>query len=178
MQHLREKLKLLLDPDRFRHSILVENTAVKLANIHGADIKKAAIAGLLHDCAKWMDPSSLLKKAKQLKIEIDPFLKIQPKLLHSTISAHFAHEYFGIKDKNILLAIKNHTIGRPGMTKLEKIVYVADHTEPGKIAKKDLNHAIVKISSEMIQYLLDNNLRIFTETVKTRNYYLNKLRMR
>lgn len=184
MQKLRDKLKLLLDPARFRHSILVENTAVKLAKIHGADIKKAAVAGLLHDCAKWMDPESLLKKAKQLKIELDPFFKIQPKLLHCTISSYFAHEYFSINDKNILLAIKNHTIGRIGMTKLEKIIYVADHIEPGRtyknvayirqIARKNLNSAIVKISTEMIQYLLDNDLPIFPETVNTMNYYLDK----
>lgn len=179
---LREKLKKLLDEERFTHSISVEITAAKLAKSHKINVKKAAVAGLLHDCARWMDEANLLNTAKKAYIKIDPFLRAHPKLLHSELSTYFAKDYFGIKDKEILTAIKNHTIGRPNMSKLEKIIYIADHVEPGrghegikeirKIAYKNLNLAIVKISTGMIQYLLDRNLPIYLQTIITRNYYI------
>lgn len=183
---LREKLKNLLEKKRFEHCLSVETTAIKLSKAHKIDTSKSAIAGLLHDCARWMDEKNLIETAKKLKIKIDPFIKTHPKLLHSELSSYFAKEYFGVKDAEILYAIKSHTIGRSNMTKLEKIIYVADHIEPGrghkhlaeirKIAYKDLDYAIVKISSGMIQYLLDCELPIYSETILTRNYYLGKSR--
>lgn len=186
IDNLREKLKNLLNKKRFEHCLSVETTAIKLAKAHNTDPNKAAIAGLLHDCARWMDEKNLLNTANKFKINIDAFIKTHPKLLHSIVSSYFAKEYFGIKDKEILLAIKSHTIGAPKMTKLEKLIYVADHIEPRrghkhlakirKIANKDLDYAIVKISSGMIQYLLDHELPIYLPTIITRNYYLDGIK--
>ncbi|MCX5749953.1 MAG: bis(5'-nucleosyl)-tetraphosphatase (symmetrical) YqeK [Candidatus Saganbacteria bacterium] len=179
---LKEKLRCLLDAERFDHSLSVSKTAVRLARIHGADIKKATIAGLLHDCAKSLSPGELLKTAKKEKLRLDSFVLQNPKLLHDKVSAVIARKHFGIKDREVLSAIGHHTAGKENMTKLEKIIYLADHIEPGRkqhhvkkirgAAKKNMEKAIALVAGEMIQYLLKNNLPVYCRTVITRNYYL------
>lgn len=183
---ISRELEKFLDEDRLRHSLAVEKVALKLAKIHRANVKKAALAGLLHDCAKWMSGSELLRTARNFRIKIDPFMRVQPKLLHAPVSACFAKKYFGIKDKEILQAIQSHTTGRPNMTVLEKIIYLADHIEPGRryrhvetirrLAMKDLDAAIAHASTEMIKYLLNKGLPVYSQTVQTRNHYLKHRR--
>jgi HD superfamily phosphohydrolase YqeK len=164
-EEIKKKLRAILSKERYAHCLDVAKTAVRLAKIHSSDPKKAEIAGLLHDCAKHM-------KAKRLK----------SKLFHGFVSARMAKNEFGIKDKDTLNAIAHHTSGRIKMSKLEKIIYVSDHIEPGRkyrnvskmrlAAKKSLERAIVLISSEMIKYLLEKKVPIFEQTLITRNYYL------
>jgi len=172
----------MLDKIRLKHSLDVAKKAVELAQIYKADTHKAYIAGLLHDCAKCIDGKILLKIAKKHNIKMDPIFAVQPKLLHSHVSAIHARTIFGIKDNDILNAIASHTIGHTQMTLLEKIIYVADHIEPGrrhehvklsrKLAKKSLDKAIANISSEMIKYLLEHKLPVYELTLSTRNFYL------
>lgn len=124
----------------------------------------------------------MLKEARRLKLKIDPISRFEPKLLHAGLSARLAKKHFGIRSKEILNAISKHTIGAPGMSKLEKIIYLADHIEEGRnflevsktrrLAFKDLDQAIVETSSQMLSFLLKKGLPIHPGTVETRNYYL------
>ena len=180
---IKKKLRGLLSEKRYEHCLAVAKTAVRLAKIHSADPKKAETAGLLHDCAKRMSNEVLLACSKRLKLPVDKVESLQPKLLHSFVSAYTAKKDFGIKDKDTLNAIAHHTSGRIKMSKLEKIVYISDHIEPGRkyrnvskmraAAKKNLDRAIVLVSSEMMKYLLQKGVPIFAQTLMTRNYYLN-----
>jgi len=181
-EEIRKELRSILDKERYRHSLSVERTAVALAKIYGVDRKKASLAALLHDCAKYMGGKQLLKEAKKRKLKLDPIFKKQPRLLHGIIGTYIAKERFHIKDKNILAAINHHTSGRPGMSKLEEVIYMADHIEPGrdyknvkkirKIAKKDLNKTIALVAEEMLKYLLEKGKVIYPLTLATRNHYL------
>jgi len=178
------KLKGLLDPARFRHSLRVRKTILLLSRSHKVDLKKASIAGLLHDVSRYMDRPELLRFAKKIKMKIDPISGFEPKLLHADLSAFIARERFGIKDKQVLQAIKRHTLGGTNMTILDKIVYVADHIEEGRthagakkarrLAKRDLDKAIIEISGSMASYLLDKKLPVHPTTIEVRNYYLLK----
>lgn len=178
------KLREALARDRFEHSLRVEKTAVTLAKRHKVSTKKASLAALLHDCARKFSRSKMLEEARRQKMKIDPISRFEPKLLHAELSARLAKKDFGIRSKEILDAISKHTIGAPGMSKLEKIVYLADHIEEGRnflgasktrqLAFKDLDQAIVKTSSQMLNYLLKNGLPVHPGTVETRNYYLLK----
>ena len=180
---IKNKLRGLLSKKRYEHCLDVAKTAVQLAKTHSADPKKAETAGLLHDCAKWMKNEALLAYSKKIRLPVDKVESLQPKLLHSFVSAYIAKKDFGIKDKDTLNAIAHHTSGRIKMSKLEKIIYVSDHIEPGRkhrnvskvrdAAKKDLDRAIVLVSGEMIKYLLKKEVPIFEQTLVTRNYYLN-----
>lgn len=177
-----KKLKRLLAPSRLKHSLRVRDKVLHLSRFYKVDLKKASIAGLLHDVSRFMESDKLLQLAKKIRLTIDPISRFEPKLLHAPLSAYIARKRFGIKDPQILRAISHHTLGREKMTMLEKIVYIADHIEEGRshagvkkarsLAKKDINLAIVAISSSMIRYLMEHGLPVHPGTYKTRNYYI------
>jgi predicted HD superfamily hydrolase involved in NAD metabolism len=179
-----KRIKNLLGPSRFKHSLRVRDKILHLSRFHNIDTKKAGVAGLLHDVSRYMDRNGLLKFAEKTGMKIDAIERLEPKLLHAQISAYIAKTKFGIKDRQILQAISSHTLGRENMTMLEKIVYVADHVEEGRshagaaharhLAEEDINQAIVAISTSMIKYLIGNGLPVHPMTVKVRNHYLLK----
>lgn len=181
---IRKKLRSVLDSERFEHSLNVERTARQLAKIYGANEERAALAGLLHDCAKYMSGKKLLLEAKKHGIRFHSSFESQPHLLHGPVSAFIAKEKFGIHDKGVLAAIKNHTSGRPGMSRLEEIIYLADHIEPGrkyknirmirKVSKSNINKTIALVAEEMLKYLLSRRKEIYPGTLTTRNYYLRR----
>ncbi len=123
-------LKTKLKPERFLHSLGVRDTAVKMANIFGADTNKAEIAGLLHDNAKNID--NPYERCADLEVELDEFEKENAALVHAKLGAETAKCEFYVTDNEILDAIRYHTVGRCGMSLLEKIIFVADLTEPGR----------------------------------------------
>ncbi len=123
-------LKTLLVPERFSHSMGVRDTAVAMAKVFGADVEKAEIAGLLHDNAK--NVKNLYERCIDLEVELDEFELRSPALVHPKLGAETAKCEFGITDTEIFDAIRWHTVGRPGMSLLEKIIFVADLTEPGR----------------------------------------------
>ncbi len=177
-----KKLQSALDPERFEHSLRVEKVAVALAQKYGVSVKKASQAALLHDYARKYDRNGLLKQAKRLKVKIDEVSRFEPKLLHADIGAILAQRDFGIKDKEVLNAIRKHTVGSPRMTKLEKIIYLADHVEEGrdisglkqlrKLAMRNLDKAIVESTSKSLSFLVKKGAPINAGTIQTRNYYL------
>jgi len=180
-----KKLKETLDPERFEHSLRVEGIALALGKKWGADKKKIIPAALLHDCARRFNRKELLREASKLGLTIDPVRKFEPKLFHAEISAILAGREFGIKSADILRAIRLHTVGSDKMSKLDKIVYLADHIEEGRdfagvqkvrnLAFKDLNKAIFESTTNMLEYLLEKKLPIYPGTVETRNSLLIKL---
>ena len=127
---LKEQLKTLLTPERYAHSLGAMETARELAGIYGADIEKAELAGLLHDCAKNLD--NIYERCRDLEVTLDEFELKSPPLVHAKLGAEIAKIEFYVTDTEILDAIRWHTVGKAGMSLLEKIVFVADLTEPGR----------------------------------------------
>ena len=188
-QHLwREKVIAWLEDNvsshRIEHILGVEATCIELAQQHQVSPKKAAKAGLLHDLAKFFPPDKLLKIAST-NIEIDAICRQHPHLLHADVSAIVAEEEFDVKNSQILDAISNHTLGRPKMSPLSCIVYIADTIEPGRgntpqlnrlreIAAKDLYRGVWETSDYALQYLISDRKIIHPRTVATRNWALKK----
>jgi len=185
-EEILRKLKKELDGERFKHSLGVEKTAVLLARKHGVSAKAASIAALLHDYARKYSRKELTKQAKRFKLKSDSLHQAEPKLFHAKLSALLAKKEFGITSGEILKAIKKHTLGSPAMTKLEKIIYLADHIEEGRnfsgvnkiraLAAKNLDQAVVASAGEVLKYMLKTGLFIHPGTIQTRNYYLLKLK--
>lgn len=185
IKFLKMRLKEFLDEKRFKHSIGVMETAVYLAIKYGADVEKAQVAGLLHDCAKSYSDDELLKLAKKYRIELDDILILSPSLLHGPVGAHLVEEVFGIKEEEIKRAIALHTTGDVNMSTLDKIVFVADYIEPNRdfkgvevlrrLADENLDLALLESFDSTICYVLEKGLLLYEKTVKARNNILLKL---
>ncbi|UBF28413.1 bis(5'-nucleosyl)-tetraphosphatase (symmetrical) YqeK [Kovacikia minuta CCNUW1] len=142
--HLREQVLEWLDEnvpvDRLQHILRVEAMAVKLAHYYQLDGVKAAQAGLMHDLAKFFKPKRLLQIAEVEGLEVDPVLRTNPHLLHAEAGAIVARDKFGIRDEEVLEAIRNHTLGNPKMPLLSCVVFLADSLEPGRGNTSELDH--------------------------------------
>lgn len=179
-----EHLKKLLKPERYIHSLGVASEAVRLAGIYGADASKAYVAGLLHDCAKNLTPEEVKIKCEDLEPEIDEYEKKQAGLIHAKIGAEFVKSEFGITDDEICSAIRWHTIGRPNMTLLEKIIFTADMTEPNrdyvgaKRLRKAVNYnidtAVLECVKTAIRFNSDRGRLIHPNAYKIKDWLLSE----
>lgn len=137
-RHLRHAIRETLDRDRYHHSIGVAYTASCLAMRYHADPEKAFLAGLLHDNAK-LDRQSILMRAEKHHFAISETEQAEPMLMHGRLGAFYAKEKYGVMDPEVLSAIEWHTVGKPGMTVLEMILYVADYIEPNRTGLSHLD---------------------------------------
>lgn len=131
MPELERTVSGLLDPKRVSHVLGCRDTAVRLARRYGADPADAARAALLHDVTKAVPPFLQLKLCEKYDIIVDDFYRENPKTLHAVTGAAVARHIFG-EGEAVCDAIAWHTTGRPGMSVLEKILYVADYMEPNR----------------------------------------------
>lgn len=120
-----------LNHKRIPHVLGTEQEAIRLAERYGADVEKARIGALLHDCTKKLDLEEQLALCRHYAIPLDDLERQTLKLLHSKTGAAIARDVFGVDDE-IYGAIFWHTTGRAGMTLLEKILYLADYIEPSR----------------------------------------------
>lgn len=184
-EKIKRKIQKLQDDKRFEHTLGVTYTSICLAMKYGADIEKAKLAGLLHDCAKQLPSDKLIKICQKNNISISEVEYKNPFLLHGKAGTVLAKKKFKIKDEDIINAIFNHTTGRPNMSLLEKIVFVADYIEPGrssapnlmelrKLAFEDLDLCLLKVLEGTLNYLNKNKDSIDPSTQKTFDYYLKE----
>lgn len=181
-QKMQKKLSKYLDEDRMIHTMGVMYTCAALAMAHGYDLMDAQAAGLLHDSAKCIPNKKKLKMCDEHKIPVTEFEKTHPFLLHAKLGAYIAREKYDIKDEEILSSITYHTTGRPGMSTLEKIVYIADYIEPmrdkaahlpqiRKLAFQDLDECMYEILKDTLLYLEENPKDIDSTTKDAFIYY-------
>lgn len=176
---IKDHLKATLKDKRYSHSILVAETAVKLAEVYGGDVEKAKLAGLVHDCAKYMGKSELFKWTKKTVFEIDEICENNTQLLHGAAGAAYAKEVFGIEDNEVLSSVMYHTTGKAEMSLLEKIIYIADYVEPSRVfpgvedirelVLKDLDGAILKALDKTIAFVISKGELLHGLTVECRN---------
>lgn len=185
LNQIIEQLKKMLTPRRFNHSLEVMKSSIRLAEKYGGDVEKAALAGLVHDCAKNMDRDAILPACEKYGIMVDEITASKPDLLHGQIGAHVAKELFGIDCPEVLAAIADHTMGRPGMDKLSSIVFIADYIEDTRdfdevdliraAAEESLEKAILAGIDSTIRHILAKGGMLHPQTVATRNWALKQL---
>ncbi len=177
---IKEKVfdKFKDDPHRLAHILGVEAVAVKLSCIHGVDPNKARIAALYHDFMK-NDPIDLqmsFLSAEEIKLYHD-----FPVMYHGLSAAVKLREDFQIDDAEILHAIRSHIFGKPQMSKLEKIIFIADYVEPNRvmedihqiyeIATKDLDEAVYRVLESTNHYLKEKGFNRAPEQIRSTHYY-------
>ena len=131
LRTLRPVALSYLKHKRIPHVLGTEQEAIRLAERYGADVEKARVAALLHDCTKRLDMEEQLALCRQYGIRLDALEQQALKLLHAKTGAAIARDVFGVDDE-IYRAIWWHTTGHAGMTLLEKIMYLADYIEPSR----------------------------------------------
>lgn len=173
-----EKLFTALSAKRFAHTLGVAATARRLALIHGLDADKAEAAALLHDCAKCMPLADMQRIARKNRLTEDESLLASGALLHSVAGAHVAHTDYGVDDPVLLNAIRRHTTGAPGMTKLDMAVWLADAIEPTRedypglaqlrtLAEVSLEKAILSSMESTLAYVRKRGKSVHPATMET-----------
>ena len=180
---LQHTLKKELDEDRYQHTLGVMYTSASMAMRYGADVTQALLAGLLHDCAKCIPGDKKIHLCEKYGLPVSDVEYENPGLLHARLGAYLAEKKYHIHDREIIHAISSHTTGRPGMSLLEKIVYIADYIEPNrdkaphlkelrKLADKDLNETTYLILKDTVDYLkAHENQTMDPTTVSAYEYY-------
>ncbi|MCL2053591.1 MAG: bis(5'-nucleosyl)-tetraphosphatase (symmetrical) YqeK [Oscillospiraceae bacterium] len=175
----------MLGDKRFEHSINVAEEARKLARHYGnASPETAYLTGLLHDICKELPKGELLEMVKKSGPDICPAELEIPQLYHAPAGAWYIRERLGIKDEDLLCAVRFHTTGRGGMSALEEITYLADLISADrdypdlkhmrKLAYKNINKAMLYAFSYCITETVEERSLIPENTVNAYNYYLLK----
>ena len=183
---IMDDLSKILKPTRFEHTIGVMHTAINLGMRYDVPLEMCRYAGLLHDAAKSYTKEELIAFCEDKHIEITDSEYKAPHLLHGKVGAYIAQNKYNINDERILNAIINHTTGRPEMTLLEQIVFVADYIEPRRskafrlneiraMAYYNIDIATAMILKDTINYLKDIDAFIDDKTIKTYEYYQSKI---
>jgi len=166
LQDITDYLRANLSPDRFAHTMGVVQEAVRLAQTYGEDIERACIAALLHDIAKQLPNNELLRLTAEHALCTDEILLASPVLLHGDVGAIIARDKFGVTDEDILNAVQSHTLGRPNMSLLERIIFVADVLDSGRNSDPDVPPHI-QTQREKIRILAYEQYNINAAVVET-----------
>lgn len=133
---VKRRLRALLDPARYAHVLAVADLAAALAVAAGVSPRRAALAALLHDCARSLPPQRLLAILRKYHGRYaDAAVRKNPGLWHDPAAAFLARRAFRVRDPGVLRAVARHSTGGARMQPLEKILYVADYSEPRRRLK-------------------------------------------
>lgn len=177
-------LEETLTHHRYHHVMGVVKTAIFLADRYGVNRVQAREAALLHDCAKKQE-KPYFQKLKKRGVLTDEDWDPSP-TYHAFLGSYVAQEIFGEEDPAVIQAIRQHTMGRVGMTPLDQVVFLADLLEPSRkfpglaelraYSLQGLDLATYKVMNHNLSYLLASNVYIEPESLLTRNWMLNVLK--
>jgi len=180
-----ELIRNRLSDRRYRHSLQVASVARDMARDMGVDEDQAYLAGIVHDYAKGMSGGELLALAERHCLVEDEVERLAPDLLHAEVGAYLLATEHGVTDTQVLDAVRNHTLGRIGMSELEKIIFLADMIEPGRdfpgierlrcVARRDLDQGMILAIESTLRYCMERRSLIHPRTVLVRNYILAAL---
>ena len=173
-------VKGMVKETRYVHTLGVVNDAIRLATFYSLDSNKARIAASLHDIAKYMSDEEM-KKLIVDEWGMEVFDSLPKGAYHAYAGCVYVHKNLGIDDEDILNAIKNHTLGRPNMSSLEKIIYISDFIEPSRgttasnearrIAYQSLDKAMLYCLEFITNYLEKKGSYVPTVTYDAIKYY-------
>lgn len=171
----KQAAKRALSQKRYIHTLNVQNMAVQLAKRYHADVEKAALAALLHDIAKECERDKLLQIFKDNAIIAGKAAEKPQCVWHGIAASILARTKYGIEDKEILDAIACHSTGRADMTKMDKIIYMADmvseeRSYPEAVplraqVLKDLDRGLLDALSTSIRWLREENRPVDEDTL-------------
>ncbi|MEC2054361.1 bis(5'-nucleosyl)-tetraphosphatase (symmetrical) YqeK [Peribacillus psychrosaccharolyticus] len=178
-----ELVEKQLTERRYQHTLGVTEAAIELANRYGADVKKAELAAIFHDYAKFR-PKDEMRGIIVSQGMTSTLLDFHSELWHAPVGAYLVEKEAGITNTEILDAIRYHTSGRVGMTLLDKVIYLADYIEPGRLfpgvdevretAKISLNQAVIEAMRNTIVFLMKKKQAVYPDTFHSYNDLIMK----
>lgn len=181
---IKDKLKTELKPSRYEHSVRVCEAALELAERYGLPKDKVALAAILHDCGRKVSVEDSIAKAKELGLEIDFVEEHQPILLHQKLGAYFAEHEYGVRDGEVLEAIRRHSVGGRNLSVLAQVIYLADLIETGrkfpgveelrKATRSGLQDGMLMAYAHTIKFLTDTKQLVHPDCVEGYNQLLVK----
>jgi predicted HD superfamily hydrolase involved in NAD metabolism len=186
---LRRELERL--PEEVRaHTERVLDEALRLAARHGVDASKVGLAVLGHDLMRVTPREELLRMAGEMGHEPNEAERAEPLLLHGRVAAALLRERSGVDDTEVLDAVRYHTTGRAGMSDVEKVVFLADKTEPDELshypqwrevhdlAQDDLDAAMLRALELYLERAHREGWTVHPDVVAAREYFLTRARAR
>ena len=136
LQRVSDAVDKRLSGKRLEHVHSVSEYAAKLAEIYGANVFDAKVAGLLHDWDKLLTDDELPARLDELGIERPAQIEYLYPVLHSYTGAVAVRREFPELTDEIESAISRHTLGAVDMSDLDMVIFIADMIEPLRKAKK------------------------------------------
>lgn len=182
-KHMKSLLMQRVNASRYLHSLSVAKTARKLARAYGYDENVARMAGLVHDWDKALLPAQLAGRISQYSLDVpQDAVETMPWILHGPTAAAVLADEFPSLGEEVIQAVRRHTVGAPGMTELDMIVFVADKIEPThevpvykrlykQIGKMPLDEMFYEVLKAGLYHLVDADKPISDETIQVWNSY-------
>ena len=184
IKEIETDLSNKLSKKRFIHTLGVVNSAMYLAKKYGANIEDAHLAALLHDCAKEIPLLEMHDLVADLPCDQD--MLHSGALLHGLAGMVLANTQYGVTNPDILEAIRVHTTGKENMSKLDKIIFLADYIEPNRnfpgvndirlAAEQSLDAGVICGFDMTIRHLIDSGDSIYPLTILSRNDLLRHMK--
>lgn len=186
-EFFKGKLAERVKPSRFEHSLAVSETAAKMAEAYGVNVPQARMAGLLHDWDKALGHENLVRRVTDFALDIDADVVAgMPWVLHGPTGAAVLHAQYPVLRSAVFDAIERHTVGAPGMSKLDMIVLCADKLEPGhkvdvyralydQIGAMPLEDLFFQVLKEGLVYVLDSGRPLSRDSIVVWNWYIEQL---
>lgn len=184
IKEIETDLSNKLSKKRFIHTLGVVNSAMYLAKKYGANIEDAHLAALLHDCAKEIPLLEMRDLVADLPCDQD--MLHSGALLHGLAGMVLANTQYGVTNPDILEAIRVHTTGKENMSKLDKIIFLADYIEPNRkfpgvndirlAAEQSLDAGVLCGFDMTIRHLIDSGDLIYPLTILSRNDLLRHMK--
>jgi len=186
LTEIRERMRREMEPDTYQHAERTVAVARQLAVAHGEDPDRAEVAALVHDIADRFSDRELLKLADNYGIPVSLTEARVPKLLHAKVGAEMLRAS-GVRDEELLDAVREHITGGPRMSTLSKITFVADKIEPHRdrhygglnpvreIAMTDLDAAIMQLYAWRIDHLVQEGRPVDDTLTTSRNRLIERM---
>lgn len=185
LSKIAKKIEKVQSDKRFEHTLGVSYTAAALAMRYKENVENARLAGLLHDCGKHLSDERMLELCDKYSIKVSKVERENPFLLHGKVGALIAKKKFDIDNEDVLDAISYHVTGKPKMTLLGKIIFIADYIEPNRdfadnlpmlreLAFDDLDLCLIKILECTLKHLNNKKSVIDPTTQETYDYYMKE----
>jgi len=179
LQEVYDYVKVMLSKGRFIHTLGVVSVAKKLAIINSVSEETAEIAALCHDIAKNLSQEEMKSLIITNNVILSEDEKNTFQLWHGILGPLVTKKALNIENEEILGAIRWHTTGKENMTKLEKIIYIADMIEPSRtfegvektreVTLNNLDEGVLLGLTQTINFLLLKGDPIDLNTIKARN---------